>query len=271
MFFITTFNLKLYEQYAYNFIETYIGTNQNIPLICYVEEDYDYPKHKKIRYVKLQNAMPQLLSFKERHKDKIINIEDESDDKSQFLQNFVKFSHKVFAQTHASYKNKKFLFIDADNIFKKNIEEKFINNFIPNDVFLTFYGRPNWVESGVVGFNSQIKDINKTFFETYINFYLEDKISKMKFKTDCQALDATREIMKRNSNYKEIDRGDGLDGHVIFRDKEISIYLDHRKGKRKFEKIENTGEVFDNNYGSKNNFFKKIKLKIKNYIFKKLN
>ena len=125
MFFITTFNLKIYNQYANNFIETYIKTNQQIPLICYVEEDFEYPKHKNITYIKLQDNMPQIIDFKKRHADKIIEIEDEKDDSVQFLQNAVKFSHKVFAQTHASYKSEKFIFMDADNIFKKRNQSKF--------------------------------------------------------------------------------------------------------------------------------------------------
>ena len=43
--------------------------------------------------------------------------------------------------------------------------------------------------------------------------------------------------MKKNPDYKEIDKGDGLDGHVIYRDKLMYNYLDHRKGKRKYDEI----------------------------------
>ena len=117
---------------------------------------------------------------------------------------------------------------------------------------------------------SRGKDISKTFFKIYLDFYLQDKIFEMKFKTDCQALDATRKIMKKNPYYKETNRGDGLDGHVIFRDKEISVYIDHRKGRRKFEKIENKRSQMDHNIKHKVNIFKKMKVNIKNFIFKKL-
>ena len=80
---------------------------------------------------------------------------------------------------------------------KKEINQNFFNSFIPDDSFLTCYGRPNWVEAGIIGFNSKIKDISKIFFKIYLDFYLQDKIFEMKFKTDCQALDATRKIMKK--------------------------------------------------------------------------
>ena len=42
------------------------------------------------------------------------------DDDSDFLQKSdVRFSHKVFSQHHASQLNKKFMWLDADNIFMK--------------------------------------------------------------------------------------------------------------------------------------------------------
>ena len=60
----------------------------------------------------------------------------------------------------------------------------------------------------------------------------------------------------------------GLDGHVIFRDKEISIYIDHRKGRRKFEKIDNERKEIDKNGMHKVNIFKKMKVNVKNFIYK---
>ena len=48
-FFITTFNKRLYDDYAHKFLQTYKPeTNQTIKLICYVEEDYQYPNYKLI-------------------------------------------------------------------------------------------------------------------------------------------------------------------------------------------------------------------------------
>ena len=107
IFFITTFNSRLYKEYAHNFVETYINTNQEIPVICYVDDDYNYPTHNNITYIKLHEAIPKILDFKERHKDIILDLEYESYSDQEFLQNAVRFSHKVFAQVHSSYSNKK--------------------------------------------------------------------------------------------------------------------------------------------------------------------
>jgi hypothetical protein len=228
-FFITTFNKRLYDKYANIFIKSYIEYNHNIPLVCYVEEDIDYPHKDKIKYINLYNVMPELTKFKERHKDKIW-IDD-----SNFLQNAVRFSYKVFAQAHASKEGKKFMWLDADNQFHNTITTEFFDTFIPDDNFVSYYGRQNFTECGVIGFNSKLQEVNKKFFDIYLSYYTKDLIWNLPDKTDCHAFDETRKQMQGTPGYKEILKGDGRTGHVIARDKTINIYIDHKKGKRKFQ------------------------------------
>ena len=266
-FFTTTFNSRLYKEYAHNFLETYLKTKQEIPLICYIDDDYNYPKNRNITYIKLYEAMPQIQEFKSRHSNIILDLEYEAFSDQEFLQNAVRFSHKVFAQVHSSYSKKKFMYIDADNIFKNEITNNFIDNFIPDDVMVTCYGRPNYVETGIIGFNAGLKGISDFFFQKYLSYYTEDKIFNSKFKTDSQALDGTRNEMKNIKGYREIDRGDGMDGHVIFRDKIMLNYLDHRKGKRKYEPIKNNHDETVHKFSYK----EKLKVKIKNYLSKLIN
>ena len=223
-FFITTFNKKLFDDYAHQFIKTYIDTKQSIKVICYVEEDFDYPKHDNITYINLLKEVPELVEFKERHKDKI--WEGDRD----FLQNAVRFSHKVFSQYHASKLNKKFMWLDADNIFIKQIPDNFVETFIPGDTFTTFYGRNHYTECGVVGFNCTL-DISKKFFDIYLSHYTKDTIYNLPNKTDCHAFDITRKLIQ----VKERNKNDNHGGHIIARDKEINPYLDHKKGKRKYK------------------------------------
>jgi hypothetical protein len=168
--------------------------------------------------------MPELVAFKERHKDKVWH------DDSDFLQNAVRFSHKVFAQYHASKLNKKFMWLDADNIFMKQFPDNFIDSFIPDDTFTTFYGRNHYTECGVVGFNCTL-DISKKFFDTYLSHYTKDTIYNLENKTDCHAFDNTRKLVQ----VKERNKNDGHGGHIIARDKEINPYIDHKKGKRKYK------------------------------------
>jgi hypothetical protein len=206
------------------FFQTYSETKQTIIMFCYVEEDYQYPNYAGITYVNLLKEMPELVAFKERHKDKIWN------DDSDFLQNAVRFSHKVFAQYHASKLGKKFMWLDADNVFMKQFPDNYMDIFIPEDTFTTFYGRDHYTECGVIGFNCSL-DISKKFFETYLSHYTKDTIYDMPNKTDCHAFDNTRKLVQ----VKERNKKDGHGGHIIARDKEINPYIDHKKGKRKYK------------------------------------
>ncbi len=269
IFFTTTFNSRLFEEYAHNFIETYLKTKQEIPLRCYVDDDYSYPRNPNISYIKLHEAMPQILQFKERHKDIILDLEYEAFTDEYFLQNAVRFSHKVFAQVHSSFSKTKFMYIDADNVFKDKITKDFVNNFVPDDVTVTCYGRPNYVETGIIGYNASLGSISEFFFKTYLSFYTEDKIFDSKFKTDSQALDGTRKEMKKVNGYKEIDKGDGMDGHVILRDEYMFNFLDHRKGKRKYQKVENKN-ASDLKQKKVTNF-QKFQVQLKNFLFKLMN
>ena len=223
-FFITSFNKRLYDDYAHKFLQTYAETKQTIKLICYVEENYQYPNYEGVTYINMVEEIPEFVAFKERHKDKVWNND------SDFLQNAVRFCPKVFSQYHASQLNKKFMWLDADNVFMKTFPDNFIDTFIPEDTFTTFYGRNHYTECGVVGFNCTL-DISKKFFDIYLSHYTKDTIWNMVNKTDCHAFDNTRNMIK----VKERNKNDGHGGHIIARDKEINPYIDHKKGKRKYK------------------------------------
>ena len=95
--FVTTFNHKLYNKYAKQLIESYILTNQEIDLYCYVEDDITlYPKHNNIFYLNLYNEQPQSLKFIERNIKKSLE-----ESKISYLLDACRFSYKVFAQSDA--------------------------------------------------------------------------------------------------------------------------------------------------------------------------
>lgn len=237
MFFITSFSWNLYKDYANRFIDSYIQTNQTIPVTIYVEEDINkYPQVNNITYVNLFEAVPSFKDFIERHKDKE-SKRFNSESKIEFRADFIRFAPKVFSQYHASKQNKKFIWLDADNRFVKQIPETFVDEFIPNDTFTSYYGRKEYTECGVLGFNSALdNELNNSFFEKYLSWYDKDDVLKLPEtqRTDCHTYDKTRNIFKTNPKYKELRKGDGADGHIIARDKSINIFLDHHKGKRKY-------------------------------------
>ena len=48
------------EKYAHKLIDSYLNTNQLIPLYCYVEDEIDqYPKNKNIHFINIYSSQPE--------------------------------------------------------------------------------------------------------------------------------------------------------------------------------------------------------------------
>ena len=223
--FVTTFNKKLYDEYAKNLVDTYVKTKQILPLYVFVEDDINYYKKiDGITYLNLFEEEPELKKFIERNKSK---------EATSFTFDAVRFSYKVFAQNAARKYGNKIYYVDSDCVFVKQIPNNWYDECLPDDVSISFYDRPNqYTETGFVAFNEN-NITSKEFFNHYINYYKEDTVYKLNAYTDCHTLDATRKHFEKVTNYKEKKLGDGAGGHIMARDKFINPYLDHRKGPRK--------------------------------------
>jgi len=103
---VTSWNNKLYKEYAYRFKETY---NWPFDLLVYNED------------VDMFDKIPDLKKFIEKNK----NREVES-----FKKDGVRFSYKVYAYTHAienaSSDVDGLICIDADSVFYKSIDVDWI-------------------------------------------------------------------------------------------------------------------------------------------------
>ena len=223
--FVTTFNKKLFDEYAHKLLETYVSTNQKIPLYVFVEDNIEqYPKVDNVTFINLFEQEPELKKFIERHKNKKVE---------SFFKDAVRFSYKVFTQNAARKYGDKIFFIDADCVFNKPIPIDWFDEFLPDDTFVSFYDRPQqYTETGFLAFNEN-KLISKAFFNHYTNLYKEDKIFDLENWTDCHTFDETRRYFKEDIHYKQLSKGDGRNGHIMARDKFLNPYIDHRKGLRK--------------------------------------
>jgi hypothetical protein len=223
----TTYNKRLYDEYAHQLIKTYADTNQKLHLYVFVEDNVTlYPAVKNVTYLDLFQHEPDLKKFIERNKHKPTD---------SFFKDAVRFSYKVFAQNAAREYADRMFFVDADMVFNKQIPLEVYDTILPKDIFVGFYDRPNqYTETGFIGFNND-KLISKKFFGHYLNLYKEDTIYNLENWTDCHAFDETRKNMMDDIHYSEIKWGDGEGGHIMARDKVMNPYIDHRKGKRKLE------------------------------------
>ena len=242
--FVTTFNNRLFKKYAAVLIESYIKTNQEIDLYCYVEDDVAlYPKHKNIFYLNLYNEQPESFKFVERNKKK-----SQQGSEISYLLDAVRFSYKVFAQSDARKYADQFFFIDADTEFLKKIPQSWFEECLPTDTVISIYDRLGYyTEAGFIGFNTM--PLNKknqklldVFFQQYTSYYIYDLIYSLPAFTDCHALDATRfrfMLLKHytddHSNYEEKRLGNWIKENeldVMFHDKFINQYISHKKGNK---------------------------------------
>ncbi len=242
--FVTTFNKKLYDKYAYKLIETYIKTKQSVNLICYVEDDINlYPSHKQIKYLNLFKEQPESLNFYKRNFEKNQKFANAS-----YLLDAVKFSYKVYAQNDSRKYGDYIFYIDSDTEFKNQIPINWYDDCLPIDVFISIFDRLGfYTETGFLAFNNVITNnkgnkIADDFFKLYVNYYNNDLIFSLPAFTDCHALDATRwrfiflkKIVLEYSNYKEKHLGNWIKKRDInvMNDDFVSKYIVHKKGNLK--------------------------------------
>jgi hypothetical protein len=217
---ITTWNNKLYEEYAHRFKETY---NWPFPLKIYNEDEC------------MMKAIPDLKEFVERNKHK----QPYSDYKvkgKEFLTDGVRFSYKVYAYTHALMTENVdgLICIDADSVFYKMIDEEWIQKHIHrDDCMMTYLGRGNnYSECGFLYFNLNHAD-TLAYANRMKSLYDTDGIYNLKEQHDSYVWDYVRkEFEKRGTRNHNI--GDGKPGHVQARSI-LGVVYDHTKGNRKLK------------------------------------
>jgi len=230
-FFLTTFNKRLYDEYAKNLIDTYLETKQSVPLVCFVEEEDTsiYPEEDNIYYYNLFEKAPSIKKFIERNKSRKVE---------KYIYDGVRFSYKVYAQYAGRTLGKKQFFIDADCVFRKQIPKQWYDDFIGECDF-SYYPRPSYYsETGFIAFNCESKLV-QDFFESYVGAYDTDEIYNTRSQNDSVVFDIILEKYP-NRTEKLHGPGDNLDlhyhRHVMARCPVLSPYVDHKKGNRKIQK-----------------------------------
>ena len=206
---VTTYNNKLFEEYAHRFKQTY---NWPFDLKIYNEDE------------NLFEEIPNCKNFVERNKNKIAKT---------YTQDGVKFCYKVYAYTHEILKSNNYdglIGIDADSVFYKPIDEEFIKTHIhKDDCMMSYLGRVNYYsECGFLYFNLKHPYI-KEYAKEMQKMYNEDLIYKEEQQHDSFMWDLIRKKFENNYQIKNNDIGDGKVGHVQARSV-LGSYYDHTKG-----------------------------------------
>ena len=212
---VTTYNNKLYKEYAHRFESTY---NWDFPYTVYNEDDG------------MMDTIPDCKAFVERNKNRF----DNKDFIKDYWQDGVRFCYKVYAYTHAimNYQDLDGIIgIDADSVFYKKIDEDWIKKHIHRDnCMMTYLGRPNYSECGFLYFNMKHPDI-QPYANRMKSLYDTDGIYNLKEQHDSFIWDYVRKEFEKRGT-KNYDIGDGKMGHVQARSILGTVY-DHTKGPRR--------------------------------------
>jgi hypothetical protein len=227
-FFLTTFNKELFDEYANKFIESYLNTEQQVPLVCYVEEDdfSIYPQHKNITYFNLFKESQEISKFIDRNKNRPV---------PGYRYDAIRFCYKVYAQCSGRTLGKRQVFIDADCVFLESIPLKWFDEFIEDKDFAYYPRQDYYSETGFVMYNCESETVQK-FFDAFVEMYNTDKVYTVRTQNDSVIFDVVLRFFP-NRTEKLHGENDKLDlkyhRHVMARCPILSPYIDHKKGNRK--------------------------------------
>ena len=211
---VTSWNNKLYKEYAHRFKETY---NWPFDLMVYNEDEDMF------------NKIPDLKKFIERNKHKEVK---------SFKNDGVRFSYKVYAYTHAidncSSDVDGLICIDADSVFHKPIDENWIKKHIHrDDCMMSYLGRgDHYSECGFLYFNLKHPAV-LSYAHRMKSLYDTDGIYNLEEQHDSYVWDYVRKEFEKRGT-RNFNIGDGKPGHVQARSILGPVY-DHTKGNRKLK------------------------------------
>ena len=215
---VTTYNNKLYKEYAHRFESTY---NWDFPYTVYNEDDG------------MMDTIPDCKAFVERNKNRF----DNKDFIKDYWQDGVRFCYKVYAYTHAimNYQDLDGIIgIDADSVFYNPMPEDIVKDKLyKEDCMMTYLGRGGqYSECGFLYFNMKHPDI-QPYANRMKSLYDTDGIYNLKEQHDSFIWDYVRKEFEKRGT-KNFDIGDGKMGHVQARSILGTVY-DHTKGERKIK------------------------------------
>ena len=206
---ITTWNNKLYKEYAHRFEATY---NWSWPYTVYNEDDGMY------------DAIPNLKKFVDRNKSRPAK---------DFLQDGVRFSYKVYGYCHAiqQYDDYDFIMgVDADSVFYNPMPEDIVKDKLyKEDCMMTYLGRGcQYSECGFLGFNMKHPEI-QNFAKEMLRMYDSDEIYNLIECHDSFIWDHVRTKFELEKGVKNNNIGDHKKAHVQARSV-LAQFYDHTKG-----------------------------------------
>lgn len=240
---ITTFHpagLKQYGQTMISSFEKYWPTS--VDLIAYAENCN--PAVDRTQVIDLLSACPDLVAFKEKHKDNPVangTVMKETGlpyKDNNFKWDAVRFSHKVFAVIHAcqNIDSDWIIWLDADSKTFTPVPEDFLSTICDNTALACYLGRREKYHSecGWVAYNKNHPEL-QNFINDWKKLYTSDQLFDLKEYHDSFVFDVLRKrYQDRGVKFYNLSPelpGKGP-GHPFIASK-LGEYMDHMKGSKR--------------------------------------
>lgn len=242
---VTTFHKSGYEQYGRRMINTFLQNwPKSVKLYVYAEDCTVIERADNLIVTDLHSASPELVAFKQKHKDDpkargdisgVPRLSSRKDSHKPFKWDAIRFSHKVYAIFDCARQcgDTILFWMDADTVCHSPITEEKILEMAPLTIDLGFLGREKkFSECGLYSMNLT-SDRVRGFLRKFQNMYddADNGIFTLDEWHDSYVFDAVRkqcDLVERNWSQGIISG----EGHPLI-NCEWGAYLDHLKGDRK--------------------------------------
>lgn len=264
---ITTFPQSKWDEYAKRMVETYIANwPQSIKLKIYYENQIpeDSPQSDQIEWIDLFDACPDLVAFKEKHKNNPYanghKLGTDTNKKGSFLWEAVKFAHKSFCVSHQALNSSTdyVIWLDADVVTHSPVPFEFIESLIKPTDYTCYLGRERiYPECGFVIYNIN-HSINQSFMQDWQELYNQDKLFNFEEYHDSYLfwqLLKKYDLEEQGSVNISIGHPHRPGVHV-FINSPLGDYMDHLKGSRKKQGRSKASDIY---YRKNNRYWNNIK------------
>jgi hypothetical protein len=232
---ITTYNKKYYDICAKKMIETFIKFwPKDVHLYAYYQEQEPEIFADNLHYIDLYAENPKLKRFVfdnqiDPKKNGMI------DGEYNFQRDGVKFSHKVFAQTHRIKHTTAdvCIFLDADTYTHAQPNMEYINSILPEDHLCTYFGRPKLYDETGFFMHNATHYKAKVWAEELEKIYTSGEIWTYPLQVDCYTVYACRQKFKDEKQLDLVEHHGKLGKKHPFVNSPLGEFLDHLKGDRK--------------------------------------
>jgi hypothetical protein len=252
---VTTFNESSYDSYAGRMLETFDHFwPRDVQLLAYSEQFMPSMRSDRIEFRDLLEASPELVAFRERHRNNPrangrasrrlrLRLEWRKPkirllrvcDADSFMWQAVRFSHKTFTIFHAAaHCDADVLYwLDSDVITRRPVPQSFIDKMMPQKAMLSHIERRKFSDCCLMGFNLR-HPLMSSFMAAFRHLYVADALFKYPQYHDSYLFDVMRRKYERMGALShDLARGVGQEHGHVFDHCDLGIYFDHLKGARK--------------------------------------